>query len=74
MFSQSMKKALTFARKCLIFSVGHLGLDCEADEDPETGPNNLGPPDYESQKVIFRDVILLIYLLIISTLQNEIYL
>ncbi|MCQ2065992.1 MAG: hypothetical protein MJY66_09080 [Bacteroidaceae bacterium] len=27
-----MKKALTFARKCLIFRVGHLGLDCETDE------------------------------------------
>ena len=34
------EKALTFARKCLIFSMGHLGLDCEADEDPEAGPNN----------------------------------
>ena len=40
LFSRQKKKALTFARKCLIFSVGHLGLDCETDEDPEAGPNN----------------------------------
>ena len=34
-FRRAKKEALTFARKCLIFSVGHLGLDCEADEGLE---------------------------------------